>query len=44
VKHIRVNAAPARAFDTLTAGMRRWWRGDYTINKSPIQDIVMGPH
>lgn len=42
-KRIRVNATPARAFDIFTAGMRRWWRGDYSINKSPIQDIVMEP-
>ena len=42
-KRIRVNAAPARAFDIFTAGMRRWWRADYSINQSPIKDIVMEP-
>jgi uncharacterized protein YndB with AHSA1/START domain len=42
-KRIRVNTAPARAFDIFTAGMRCWWRPDYSINQSPIQDIVMEP-
>jgi uncharacterized protein YndB with AHSA1/START domain len=43
-KRIRVNAAPTRAFEIFTAGMRRWWRRDYSINRSPIKDIVMEPH
>ena len=42
-KSIRVNTAPARAFESFTAGMRRWWRADYSINQSPIGDIVMEP-
>jgi hypothetical protein len=42
-KRIRVNIAPARAFDIFTAGMRRWWRADYSINRSPIKDIIMEP-
>lgn len=42
-KRIRVNIAPARAFDVFTAGMHRWWRIDYSINKSPIKDIIVEP-
>jgi uncharacterized protein YndB with AHSA1/START domain len=42
-KRVRVNAAPARAFEVFTAGMRRWWARDKSINKSPIRDIVMEP-
>ena len=41
-KRIHVNAAPPRAFEIFTAGMRRWWR-EYSINKSPIADIVIEP-
>ncbi len=41
-KSVRVKAAPARAFDIFTAGMKRWWR-EYSINKSPIADIVIEP-
>jgi uncharacterized protein YndB with AHSA1/START domain len=41
-KSVRVNAAPPRAFEIFTAGMKRWWK-DYSINKSPIADIVMEP-
>jgi uncharacterized protein YndB with AHSA1/START domain len=40
-KQIRVNATPARAFDVFTAGMRRWWRADYSLNQSAIKDIVI---
>jgi uncharacterized protein YndB with AHSA1/START domain len=43
-KRIRVNATPARAFEIFTAGMRRWWRREFSINRSPIKDIVMEPH
>jgi uncharacterized protein YndB with AHSA1/START domain len=42
-KRMRVNAPPARAFDVFTTGMRRWWRADYSINRSPIRDIVVEP-
>jgi uncharacterized protein YndB with AHSA1/START domain len=42
-KRIRVNTAPTRAFEIFTAGMRRWWRPDYSINQSPIRDIIMEP-
>jgi uncharacterized protein YndB with AHSA1/START domain len=42
-KSIRVAAAPARSFEVFTAGMVRWWDKQFSINKSPIQDIVMEP-
>ena len=44
-KSIRVNAAPARAFEIFTAGMARWWLKTHTINptKSPIKEIAIEP-
>jgi uncharacterized protein YndB with AHSA1/START domain len=44
-KSIRVNAAPARAFEIFTAGMARWWLKTHTINptKSPLEEIVLEP-
>ena len=43
-KSVRVKAAPARAFEIFTAGMKRWWLPAYSINKSsPIADIVVEP-
>jgi uncharacterized protein YndB with AHSA1/START domain len=44
-KHVRVKAAPARAFEIFTAGMSSWWLKTHTINatKSPIKDIVIEP-
>ena len=42
-KSIRVSAPPARAFETFTSGMHRWWRHDYSINTSPIRDVVVEP-
>jgi uncharacterized protein YndB with AHSA1/START domain len=42
-RRIRVNAAPARAFDIFTQGMTRWWPRDHSINTSPIQEIVVEP-
>jgi uncharacterized protein YndB with AHSA1/START domain len=42
-KRIRVNAAPARAFEIFTEGMIRWWSKNYTINKSPMKEIVIEP-
>ena len=42
-KSIRVKAAPARAFETFTAGMGRWWMKSHSIGTSPQQDVVMEP-
>ncbi|MBR0642637.1 SRPBCC family protein [Plastoroseomonas hellenica] len=42
-RRIRVNAAPARAFEIFTSGMTRWWPRAHSINASPIQEIVMEP-
>jgi len=45
LKSIRVQAAPARAFEVFTSGMARWWLPSHTINptKSPIAAIVIEP-
>jgi uncharacterized protein YndB with AHSA1/START domain len=42
-KTIKVKATPERAFEVFTAGMSRWWSRQYTINKSPIKDVVVEP-
>jgi uncharacterized protein YndB with AHSA1/START domain len=42
-KSIRVSATPERAFDIFTAGMSRWWNRQYSINKSPIREVVLEP-
>lgn len=42
-KSIRVRATPEGAFDVFTAGMSRWWNRRYSINKSPIRDVVLEP-
>jgi len=42
-KRIHVNATPDRAFEIFTAGMIRWWSKNYTINKSPIKEIMIEP-
>jgi uncharacterized protein YndB with AHSA1/START domain len=40
-KSILVNAAPERAFKVFTEGMTRWWNKQYSINASPISEIVV---
>jgi uncharacterized protein YndB with AHSA1/START domain len=42
---VRVDAAPARAFEIFTAGASRWWLKNFSISltKSPIKNIVMEP-
>ena len=42
-KSVSVKATPERAFEIFTAGMSRWWSRQYSINKSPIKDIVVEP-
>lgn len=42
-KTVRVNAAPARAFDVFTAGMSRWWPATHTVLKSPLKQAVIEP-
>lgn len=42
-KRTRVNADPARAFETFTQGMSRWWPAEHSINRSPIAAIVLEP-
>ena len=40
---LRVNVTPERAFEIFTAGLVRWWSKHYSINQSPIKDIVIEP-
>jgi uncharacterized protein YndB with AHSA1/START domain len=40
-KIIRVNAAPARAFDVFTSGLGRWWPLEHGIGKTPRKPPVM---
>jgi uncharacterized protein YndB with AHSA1/START domain len=44
-KTIRVQAAPARAFEVFTAGMSRWWMPTHSISptKTPIAEVVIEP-
>jgi uncharacterized protein YndB with AHSA1/START domain len=44
-KSVRVNAAPARAFEIFTAGAARWWLKTHTINptKSALKEVIMEP-
>jgi len=42
-KSIDVKATPERAFRIFTAEMVRWWSKEYSIDKSPIKDIVIEP-
>jgi uncharacterized protein YndB with AHSA1/START domain len=42
-KSVHVKATPERAFEIFTAGMGRWWSKQYSINKSPIKDVVVEP-
>jgi uncharacterized protein YndB with AHSA1/START domain len=40
-KSIRVNAAPAHAFEVFTSGLGRWWPRDKGIGKLPMKTAVM---
>jgi uncharacterized protein YndB with AHSA1/START domain len=42
-KSVRVNAAPARAFDVFAAGIGRWWPPTHTIGTAPMKDVVIEP-
>jgi uncharacterized protein YndB with AHSA1/START domain len=42
-KRIRVNASPARAFEVFTKEMIRWWPRAHSINRSPMNAIVLEP-
>jgi uncharacterized protein YndB with AHSA1/START domain len=42
-KSVRVNAAPARAFEVFTANASLWWPRSHTINASPMRDAVIEP-
>jgi len=44
VKSILVKAPPARAFETFTLGMHRWWPAEHSLNSaSPRQAIIVEP-
>jgi hypothetical protein len=36
-----VKAAPARAFEVFATRMGHWWNPAYTINSSPLKDVVI---
>jgi len=40
-KSIRVNVAPAHAFEVFTSGLGRWWPRDHGIGKKPMKTAVM---
>ncbi len=40
---MRVNAAPARAFEVFTVGFARWWPRSHTIGKVPQKEAVIEP-
>jgi uncharacterized protein YndB with AHSA1/START domain len=42
-KTVRVNAAPARAFEAFTAGIGRWWPASHSIGATPLRDVVIEP-
>jgi hypothetical protein len=42
-RRIRVNVDPGKAFDIFTNGMTRWWPREHSINRSPIQEVVVEP-
>jgi uncharacterized protein YndB with AHSA1/START domain len=42
-KTVSVKAAPERAFEIFTARMTTWWIRSYTINRSPIREIILEP-
>jgi len=42
-KTVHVDTVPERAFEIFTSGMARWWSRQYSINTSPIEDIVIEP-
>lgn len=44
-KSVRVNVAPARAFEIFATGASRWWLKTHTINptKSPQKDVIIEP-
>lgn len=45
LKTLQVRASPARAFEVFTAGMKRWWIPEFSINptRSAIADVVIEP-
>lgn len=42
-KSVVVNTSPERAFEIFTARMTNWWSKSFTINRSPIKEVVVEP-
>jgi uncharacterized protein YndB with AHSA1/START domain len=42
-KRVRVNASPERAFDVFAGSMGSWWPKSHSLNKSPIEAVVIEP-
>jgi uncharacterized protein YndB with AHSA1/START domain len=42
-KSVVVDAAPAEAFETFTAGIDRWWPKSHTIGTTPVVESVIEP-
>jgi len=42
-KTLRVKVPPPKAFEVFTASMERWWPKSHSVNKSPIERIVIEP-
>ncbi len=40
-QQIRVEAAPARAFEVFASRMGHWWNPSHSINSSPQKDVVI---
>jgi uncharacterized protein YndB with AHSA1/START domain len=40
-KSLRVNAAPAHAFEVFTSGLGRWWPLDHGIGPTPRKGVAM---
>ncbi|GIG41432.1 SRPBCC family protein [Cellulomonas phragmiteti] len=43
VRTLTVAAPPERAFEVFTAGMARWWNGEYHLGDKPFVDVVVEP-
>ena len=42
-KTVRVNAAPAHAFEAFSVGLGRWWPASHSIGRAPLKDVVIEP-
>ena len=42
-KTVRVNAAPAHAFEAFALRLGRWWPASHSIGRAPLKDVVIEP-